>query len=214
MSDNENQDAVPEPKLDISDVQNLENDVPQGGIAAPTTEITLDEILASQVEKEEIIPQKNKKQIMYAAAGIAIIILLMMVYSMQPRKGPMGYAICAAFLELNVDYPHTLNITGLEGSVTAIRIYFSNINSYGAWREEMLECTFASDEKMGMKLSQVTRNRRAVDQKKVDEFNVSLPAIISSDPYRLMPPEWRNPLLGDEPPMQEIWQLPDYILNR
>jgi len=211
MSDNDQNIGKNEP--DLASIKNVDTDLPPRHPGGPLRDISLDDLLSEEIKKDDPEFQRKKRQIILGGIGIVIIIILLSIYSFQPRKGPMGYAICSAFLEQNTTYPHTLNYTALEGSVTAIRIYFTNLNAYGSFKEEMIECGFASDEKMGMKLAQVTRNRRPVDQALVDQFNISLPAIIASDPYRAMPPEWKNPLLRNEPPMHRTQQLSPYILQ-
>ena len=64
-----------------------------------------------------------------------------------------------------------------------------------------MECTFGPDEAgTGMILTQVSRNRRPVDPTVVEKFNQTLPIIMASDPYLVMPPEWKNPLVQDREP--------------
>lgn len=163
----------------------------------PQPEISLDAALKEEAREKPQLDEKQKKQILYGAGGLAILLLIIAVFSCQPSKGSMAYGICSTFLELNTPYPHTIHHTDLEGSRTAVRIYFTSTDPFGEYKQEMIECTFGPDEAMGMKLTQVMRNRRPVDPAIVNEFNLSLPTIIASDPYRVMPPEWKNPLLPE-----------------
>jgi hypothetical protein len=48
-----------------------------------------------------------------------------------------------------------------------------------------------------MKLVEVLRNRHAVDPVLVRKFNLTLPTIMASDPYLVLPPDWKNPLIKD-----------------
>lgn len=162
---------------------------------APT--MSLDAQLKQQAKKPIELSQKNIKQIMYGAGGVVALILILMIYSCQPKNGSMAFGICSAFLEQNTPYPHTLRYTDIEGSRTAVRIYFTNVDPYGEFKQEMIECTFGPDEKMGMKVTQITRNRRPVDPALIRSFNISLPTIISSDPYLVLPPKWKNPLVDE-----------------
>ncbi len=181
---------------DLSEIQTTEDELPED-VIAPQGDTSLDEILAEEAKKDTGIDKKKMKQIGYGALGVFLLILLISIYGCQPKKGSMAYGICSTFLELNTPYPQTLKYTALEGSRTAVRIYFTNIDPFGEYKLEMLECTFGPDEKMGMKLTQVTRNRRPVDAAIVQKFNQTLPTIMASDPYLVMPPDWKNPLLPD-----------------
>ena len=174
---------------------------PDNSAALASVSRLLDENLDSAMEREleaqRIKKEKNFRQIMYGVGAALLLITLFGIYSCQPKKGSMAYGICSTFLELNTPYPETLRFTDLEGSRTAVRIYFTNIDPFGEFKQEMIECTFGPDEKMGMKLAQVMRNRRLVDPELVREFNLTLPTIMASDPYLVLPPDWRNQLIPE-----------------
>jgi len=143
-------------------------------------------------------PAKEKRLIQYAFGGMGLLLVILMIYQAQPAKGSMAYGICSTFLELNVDYPHTLRYISLEGSRTAVRIYFTNIDPFGQFKQETIECKFGPDDKMGMRVTEILRNRKPVDSATVDKFNQTLPIIMSNDPYRISPPDWKNQLLKDQ----------------
>lgn len=192
--DNQNEDGIDEEILEEQPLPSQEEileglpDIPQ--------DISLDEQMSAQARK----PGRFKKEeierfIKFGAIGVGLLLVVLMVYSCQPKKGSMGYGICSTFLELNTTYPHTLNYTDVEFSRTAVRIYFSEIDAFGEYKHQMIECTFGPDEKMGMKLTQVKRNRNAIEAKIVNDFNMTLPTVMSGKPYLVMPPEWKNQLL-------------------
>lgn len=214
MSDTENPDTpkTPSPsepeKPDISDVRHGTDPEPPAPEAPLGRDVSLDEALSREAKKMGRLPniggvlslqQKNikKKHIFYAAGGAVLLLIILMMYSCQPKQGSMAFGICSVFLELNTPYPETLDYTGLEGSRTAVRIYFTNIDPFGEYKLEMIECTFGKDEKGGMKLTDIKRNRRSVDAEEIRKFNALLPTIIASDPYRVAPPRWKNPLVPE-----------------
>lgn len=161
-------------------------------------DIALDKILEEEAKKPSDKPKKKDleaKVVKYGFIGGLVLILGMMVYSCQPAKGSMAYAICSTFLELNTPYPHTLRYVSLEESRTAARIYYTNIDPFGEYKLEMIECKFGPDQQMGMRITEIMRNRKAVDADIVNAFNKTLPTIMASDPYRIAPPEWKNQLL-------------------
>ncbi len=186
MSDQEDKDIL------LSDIENVqEAPLPRKG---PLDDVSLDASLSQEVNQKSSLSEKNKKQILYGALGVLGLLILLGIFSCQPAKGSMAYGICSVFLELNTAYPQTLQHTDLEGSYTAVRIYFTETDPFGQYKDEMIECTFGADETMGMKLTQVTRNRRPVDPEMIRKFNLTLPTIMVSDPYVVLPPNWKNPL--------------------
>lgn len=181
--------------IDLSEIKYAkDDDLPEGVFYA--RDVSLDDMLQEQVSTLTDEDRKKIRQVLYGTAGVIVLIVILAIYSLQPRTGPMAYGICSTFLELNTPYPNTLNYTDLEGSRTAVRIYFTNIDPFGEYKLEMMECTFGPDESgTGMKLAQVTRNRRPVEAKIVTKFNETLPIIMASEPYLVLPPEWENQLV-------------------
>lgn len=197
MSDNNTPPPEDPTGPDLADIQ---NDVEEANISpAFSGEISLDEALAREAAKNAPPPldPRKKKQILFGGIGIVLLVVLLSVYACQPKQGSMAFGICSTFLELNTPYPHTLRFSDLEGSRTAVRIYFTDVDPFGQYRQEMIECTFGPDAKMGMRLAEVKRNRRPVDPALVKEFNITLPTIMASDPYRVLPPDWENPLVPE-----------------
>lgn len=159
-------------------------------------DISLDETLSRDANDPEYLAavQKRKKLMLYGSIAGALLLVILMIYGCQPKKGSMAFGICSTFLELATPYPATLNYTQVEGSRTAVRIYFTSTDPFGMFRHEMIECTFESDPKTGMKVSKIQRNRRPVDQAQIQKFNGTLEAIIAGKPYLEMPPNWKNQL--------------------
>lgn len=179
---------------DLSDIEN-EFDMPADETTSPY-DVPLDELLSGDdtaLTKEDI---KKLKQIGLGIVGVIAVITLLSIYGCQPKKASMAYGLCSTFLELNTPYPQSLKYTGLEGSRTAVRIYYTSTDPFGQYKQEMIECKFGPDEKMGMKITEVLRNRRPMDAEAIKKFNLTLPIIMASDPYLVAPgPDWENQLL-------------------
>jgi hypothetical protein len=192
---NEPKEILPDGVAPDANASTAESDDTEQPTVKKTQDVSLDQAMAAKAKRPSRFQKQDiEKFIKYGFAAGALLLVVLMVYSCQPRKGPMGYGICSTFLEVNTVYPHTLHHTDVEFSNTAVRIYFSNIDAFGEFKHEMIECTFGPDEKMGMKLTDVKRNRRSVDSKLVRDFNLTLPTVMSSEPYLVLPPEWKNPL--------------------
>lgn len=191
MDDVKNND----PDKTLGDVQNPEEMPPDTEYAGQ--DVNLDESLSKQAKDATKLDPKKKKQWLFGGIGGSVLLLVLMVFSCQPAKGPMAFGICSVFLELNTPYPLTLQYTDYESSYTAIRIYYTSTDPFGEYKQEMIECSFTADEQMGMRVNQILRNRRPVDQETINKFNILLPTIIASDPYRVLPPKWKNPVLPE-----------------
>jgi hypothetical protein len=134
---------------------------------------------------------------MIGAAIIAGLLLIYSLYSCQPKQGSMAYGVCSTLLEMQTQYPNTIRHINVEGSSTTVRIYFTSIDAFGQYKLEMYECKFGPGENGGMRITDILRNRERVDNDFIDEANKILPVIVNSDPYRVMPPEWKNQLLNE-----------------
>lgn len=164
-------------------------------------DMPLDDLLTEEVSPLTEEDMKKVKQVGFGTLGVILVGIVLGIFSCQPQEGPMAYGICSTFLEMTTPYPNTLEYTEpLEGSKTAIRIYFTNIDPFGEYKLEMMECTFGPNEAGGMKLTQVTRNRRPVDAEVVTKFNATLPIVIGAEPYLVVPPDWKNPWVIDKKP--------------
>ena len=183
-----------EPEKDLSEIEN-EADLPAPVVESPY-EVSLDELLSDEANTLTPDDVKKIKQIGFGVLAGLLFVILLSIYGCQPKKGSMAYGLCSTFLELNTVYPQTLNYIDLEGSRTAVRIYYTSIDPFGQYKQEMLECKFGPDEKMGMKLTEVWKNRRPMDAELIKKFNMTLPTIMASDPYLVMPgADWKNQLL-------------------
>jgi len=166
-------------------------------ISSEKKDVSLDAALSKTAKTLSVLKglDKEKKIFFFGGGGVLIIFLFLLLSSCQPEKGSIVFGVCSAFLELHTPYPHTLDYKEVEWSNWAVRIYFTSIDPFGSYRLEMLECGFAPDEKMGFRVARIERNREPVDPKIIENFNKTLPSIAAGDPYLVLPPNWKNPLL-------------------
>jgi hypothetical protein len=194
---------------DDIDLSEIENSAADAIAAQPVlgVDISLDDLLKDQIKKDTTpIDPRKLRQIIFGSVGVLLLVIVLVVYAMQPKEGSMAYGICASFLELNIPYPHTVRHTDIEGSRTAVRIYFTHIDPFGEFKLQTIECKFGPDPNTGFRVTQIAfdPNRinpatrqpvNLVDKKTIERFNMSLATIMASDPYRVLPPDWHNPLV-------------------
>jgi hypothetical protein len=148
------------------------------------------------------VPKINEKRLFkFGGGGIAALMLIMMVFSCQPEEGGMTYGICSTFLELNTPYPETLRYRAVDQSTTVVWIEYTSIDPFGEYKIDRIECRFGAGPDGFARVTSISRGRRPVDKEIVDEFNRSLPAIVASNPNRILPASPRNL------PVTEYWRL-------
>lgn len=105
-----------------------------------------------------------------------------------PYTSDMKYGICKVYLELNVQYPQDLRISTVEDYGTYVRIWYTQLDAFGEYRMEQIQCNYIADEVLGMKIEKVAINRREVDPAKVERFNTSIAVIRDFPPSLVIPP--------------------------
>jgi hypothetical protein len=124
---------------------------------------------------------------MAGGLGGVLLIILIAMFGCQPPQGTIYYGICGALLQQNVAYPETIKHTSIEQYPSALRIYFTHVDAFGQFKLEMLECVFKNDPNKGIQMEKVLYNRQFMDQAIIDKFNVSIPAVILSEPDLTLP---------------------------
>lgn len=118
--------------------------------------------------------------------SLALIVIALLGYGIywlfMPYKGGMAYGLCKVFLELNIRYPQTIRYSTVEEFDSSVRIWYTQVDSFGEYRLEPIQCFFKPDDQYGSVFEKVTINRRLVDQEIVDDFNKTLPILFAYPP--------------------------------
>jgi|GEM_PF-861877 len=162
---------------------------------APKNHITEDSAVAAKKRDKRKISLKR---------GMYLVAILIVGYGInllfKPFQGDMKFGICRVFLEQQLNFPDTLRLSTVQDFGESVRIWYSHIDAFGAYRLEPLECFFRADENYGAALEYVTIGRREVDPDKVARFNKSIPAIFAYPPDLTLPtgfPDTLNDLKFD-----------------
>jgi hypothetical protein len=156
--------------------------------AAPTAaDAEIDALIANSAleEKKKLKRKKTFKLGVYG--GIGLLLALGCWYLFAPFKGGMAFGICKVFLELSVQYPEMLKLSTVEEMEDSVRIWYTQLDSFGQYRMEPIQCFFKNDETQGTILSKVMVRRREVDPAIVDKFNKSIPTILANPPDLTLP---------------------------
>jgi hypothetical protein len=139
-----------------------------------------------------------------ATVGLLLLTLLVMK-ACEPRKGSILYGVCSAFLETQLLYPELLEQNYVEQYSSGVRIYYTQVDGFGQYLNEFIECTYAQNEQEGLFLAAVIFNTikpktkkttiankgrlYRVEQKHIDHFNKSgvIQAVIASEPDLTLP---------------------------
>lgn len=130
----------------------------------------------------------SRWQMIGGGAGGLIILILLIMAACAPRTGTDQYGVCKTFIRLYVKYPTTLSIDFVEQYDKAVRIGYTQIDSSGQFRYNMIECGFRADPQMGLIMDTALLNRKEMDKTVVEKFAATLPVVLSADPDRVLPP--------------------------
>ena len=97
-----------------------------------------------------------------------------------PFKAGMWFGSCRVFLEMNVQYPSTLELSTVQEFSDYIRIWYTHVDGFGSYRMDNIKCTFEDDPVTGFRIKEITMNRVQVDDNKVEAFNKILPVVFES----------------------------------
>lgn len=150
---------------------------------ANKVEPTQDEIEAALARSKLAEAEKAKKKKMFklggSVAGIALIGWAG-YYLFKPYEAGMTYGICKTFLELHVQFPQDLRLSTVDDLGASVRIWYTQLDAFGEYRMESIQCYFRPDDVTGAALEKVTINRREVDPKEVEEFNESIGVVLAA----------------------------------
>ncbi len=145
-------------------------------------ERALDEAL-SKSRLQEDRKHKRKKQIKQLGIGGGVLFFIYLIYLLfVPFKGTMDYGACKVFLELHVQYPQHLKLSGAEEWDGRVRIWYRTVDGFGEYRLERIECNFIYDEMRGRIAESIYIDRLQLDPEVVESFNISLPVIYAHPP--------------------------------
>ena len=154
---------------------------------APPTE---EELKAAVAESKRLEAQKKKRKRtfnMIFGGGFAALIAYGVYYLFAPYQAGLTYGVCKTFLELNVRFPQDLRVSTVEDYGNYVRIWYTQLDSFGEYRMENIQCNFKEDPVTGAVLDTVSVNRREVDPAKVESFNISLAILLQNPPDLTIP---------------------------
>ena len=154
---------------------------------------TREERLAAIAKRKK---QKKQQKIMAGVGALGVLAVVFM--ALQPRTGPIQFAVCRTFAEMQIAYPQTLAVREIEQIDRVTRLYYSYTDPFGQLRSDELECRFYIDpnsHQLGLESAML--NREPVDQDKVDAFSHTIPAVIAAKPDLSIPPETDDSNLVD-----------------
>ncbi len=139
------------------------------------------------------VKKAKKRQLMkrgaYALGGLFLV--WMGSYLFSPFQAGPGYGICRVYLENTIRYPLELRLSAVEDlrpldsapdSIGGVRIWYTQIDAFGAYRMENIQCYFKQDPQVGTMIDQIMINRRPVDPAKVKAFNDVLGVVAGNMP--------------------------------
>ena len=112
------------------------------------------------------------------AAGVLLVLSYAVYWLFKPIEGGMAFGICRVFLENSVRFPNHLRLSTVEEFDNSVRIWYTQVDSFGEYRMEPIQCYYKQDPERGTMVDKVTINRREVDPKIVERFNQALSSMV------------------------------------
>lgn len=149
----------------------------------PADIILPEELLANKI-KEEKKKKKKKRNRRFLYLGLILLFIFLIKWGIQPFQSSIEYGICKTFLELNVSYPTTLHVNELNVlSDGTYRLWFSQVDPFGASRTDSFQCNFAQNPETGqLALTKVKIGTLFLDKQKIEYFNTAIPYLVANPP--------------------------------
>lgn len=135
------------------------------------------------------IKKKKDPTFKFIVGGLALLASIYYgneYYMNLPRKGTMSFGICKTYIEMQLNYPDSLDLVQVFDYVTDVKMDYLYLDVYGQIRTERTHCKLKRDPTTGnVHLSQVTRKevgRDAVEipVEKLELFNSSIPGVVAN----------------------------------
>ncbi len=142
----------------------------------------------SEPEKEGIAGLFRRRGKTILISTIVILVILIWL-GLQPIKGTVHLGICRTFIELQLPYPKTLQLTAIESLISKnygdvnLRLYFTHIDAFGQNRSETFECFFGPN----LEVLDLKRNRKSLPADQIKKLGYTVPFIASANPDRILP---------------------------
>ena len=129
---------------------------------------------------------KKKKTIKKVSFGTFTVLFGFFLYwGFMPFQGTVPYAMCKILIELNISFPETLKFKEVAELRTGdVRIWFTHIDAFGAYRQDPFICSFGVDPETEKSI--ITRAKWGtidLDQKQLDTFNTIMPYMVAGGYY-------------------------------
>lgn len=145
--------------------------------AKTQVEEQIDAAIAQSSVQEKKKAQRRFRFYLAVGAGVVMLLTYSVVWLMKPYQGGLAFGICKVFLEGMTRYPDHLRLSTVEEFETSVRIWYTQVDSFGEYRMEPIQCYYKNDPEHGTLVDKVLINRREVDPRLVDNFNRALPSV-------------------------------------
>lgn len=152
---------------------------------------TREEIEAALAKSKLAAAERKRKMRIFKNVGAAAAVAFICwagFYLFKPYKAGMTFGICKTFLELNVQFPQDLRLSTVEDYGQYIRIWYTQLDAFGEYRMESIQCHFRADEVTGAAVEKILINRKELEPARITEFNKIIPTILAFPPDLTVPP--------------------------
>ena len=134
---------------------------------------------------------------MVGITGATLLITYGVYLLFSPHKGGIAYGTCLTFLQSHTRYPDTIKLNSVEylEQGASIRIWYSQIDSFGQYRLEPIQCYFRAAQQEDISkygavpfvVEKIKLNKLDIENDEIDSFNKSILGIVANPPDLILP---------------------------
>lgn len=141
----------------------------------------------SPAQLQAIAKKRKRKKIKNIALGVAVFLAFVTWLGLQPLKAGIEYGICRTFVENNIRYPTTYQITQYDIYGSSLRLFYTYVDPFGGTRSDMIECIIVPHPQNGYMVQEISINREPIDEERLARFNMAIPGILLGKPNLVIP---------------------------
>lgn len=142
-----------------------------------------------------MIADALKKHGEYIFIGAFLLILAIggfVYYDMnRPSYGSWRFGLCKTFAELDIRFPHTMEITQVVEDRTYAEIYVSFLNAHGMRPTRVYRCNYEQTER-GILMKEVYVDFDRLSDERIAKFNKTVPFLMNNPDIDLTLPNWEG----------------------
>jgi hypothetical protein len=129
----------------------------------------------------------------FLAGFLAVIAFGIYIYKdmNRPALGSPLFGLCKSFIDLDIRYSETLNVTQVVNGRDYVEVYASFVNAHGVRPTRVYRCNFEQTPQ-GIRIRDIVIDFQKIKDERVEEFNMLVPFLINNQDIDRTLPNWEG----------------------